>query len=76
MNAITAIDMETEISRSLYRYIFNRVTSRPHAELRHNVHLDPISGSSQLNSFTFDGSYYQLPYSGSWFVFLVDNRQK
>ena len=74
MNAITAIDMETEISRSLYRYIFNRVTSRPHAELRHNVHLDPISGSSQLNSFTFDGTYYQLPYSGSWFVFLMDNR--
>lgn len=74
MNAITTVDMETEISRSLYRYIFNRVVSRPHAELRHNVHLDPISKSSHLNSFTFDGTYYQLPYIGSWFVFLVDNR--
>ena len=74
MNAITTVDIETEISRSLYRYIFHRVVNRPHAEYRHNVHLDPISAYSCINSFSFDGSFYQLPYSGSWFVFLVDNR--
>lgn len=74
MNAITTVDIESEISRSLYRYIFHRVVNRPHAEHRHNIHLDPISTYSCLNSFSFDGSFYQLPYSGSWFVFLVDNR--
>lgn len=71
---ITTIDTETEVSRYLYRFIFNRVVSRPHAELRHNVHLDPISTSSNMNSFTFNGNHYQLPYSGSWFLFLLDNR--
>lgn len=75
MNNITTIDIETEVSRSLYRHIFHHVVNRSHAEYRHNIHLDPISPYACLNSFSFDGSFYQLPYSGSWFVYLVDNRK-
>lgn len=74
-DAITTIDVDNEISRSLYRFIFNKVVSRPYAEVRHNVHLDPISTEPFVNRFDYNGKVYQLPYVGGWFAFIAHNRR-
>lgn len=74
-DSITTVDVEKEISRSLYRFIFNRVVSRPYAEVRHNIHLDPITPNTCINSFEYNGNFYRLPYSGGWFVFIAHNNK-
>lgn len=73
MSTVTPVNVEQEVSRSLYRHIYNSVYSKPYSELRQNIHLDPLFMSALANSFRVMGQPLRLPSSENWYIYMVDN---